>query len=34
VAVKGGARFIRPIFLTMVTLLAVKLLRDGWIRSR
>jgi uncharacterized membrane protein YfcA len=34
VAVKGGARFIRPIFLTMVTLLAVKLLRDGWIQSR
>jgi uncharacterized membrane protein YfcA len=34
VAVKGGARFIRPIFLTMVTLLAVKLLWDGWIRSR
>jgi uncharacterized membrane protein YfcA len=34
VAVKGGARFIRPIFLTMVTLLAAKLLRDGWIQSR
>jgi uncharacterized membrane protein YfcA len=34
VAVKGGARSIRPIFLIMVTLLAGKLLWDGFLRSR
>jgi uncharacterized membrane protein YfcA len=34
VAVKGGARFIRPIFLSMVILLAAKLLWDLLVRPR
>ncbi len=32
VALRGGAAFVRPIFLTMVLLAAAKLFYDGWLK--
>lgn len=33
VALRGGARFIRPVFLGVVLLATAKLFRDGWLRG-
>jgi uncharacterized membrane protein YfcA len=33
VVVTRGTRFIRPVFLTMVTLVTLKLIWDNWLKS-